>query len=139
MFARAPVLGLCFFVSMNEVQPRPSLGRARLFLLHKGDLLLVHPEVAVVLEQRLRLCVRVVGSHDREGQRLAVALRTASGFGLYTMLPLPLLFGVWHTKERSRRGSSLAQKSCNTIVTVWALQVRGDNKMMIVSCTKALK
>jgi len=59
--------------------------------------------------------------------------------GLYTILPIPILYSVWHTKGGSGGGSYLAQQSCNSTAIVWALQVGGGNKTMTDSCTKALK
>jgi len=46
---------------------------------------------------------------------------------------------VYNMQKGGRGGSYLAQKSCNTIATVWALQVGGGNEMIIVSFTNALK
>ena len=34
-----------------------------------------------------------------------------SRFGLYKILPSPILYGIWHTKEGSEGGSYIAQKS----------------------------
>ena len=31
------------------------------------------------------------------------------GVGLYTILPLPIMYGVWHTKEGSGKGSCIAR------------------------------
>jgi len=54
-----------------------------------------------------------VGRMDRAGTWL--------GFGLYTILLLPILCGVWQTKGRAEGGSSTAQKSCNSIAPVWPM------------------
>jgi len=42
-------------------------------------------------------------------------------------------------KREVERGSYIAQWACNTIATVWALQVGGAKELMIGSFTKALK
>ena len=44
---------------------------------------------------------------------------------LYTILPCTLLYGVWHGKRGVGRGSNIAQECCNSIATVWAMQVGG--------------
>ena len=44
---------------------------------------------------------------------------------LYTILPSPILYGVWHLKEGSGGGSYIAHQLCNSIAIVWAMQVGG--------------
>ena len=39
------------------------------------------------------------------------------GSGLHTILPLPMLYGVWHTQGGSVGGAYIAQLSCNSIAT----------------------
>ena len=58
-----------------------------------------------------------------------------SQFGLYTILQLPILYGVWHTQGRSGGESYIAQYACNSIATVWGLEVGGWNEITIASCT----
>ena len=58
---------------------------------------------------------------------------------LYTTLLCPISYGVWHRNGGSEEGSNIAQWYCNSIATVWAMQVEGGKKRMIDSCTKALK
>jgi len=56
--------------------------------------------------------------------------------GLYTILPFPILYAVWHTPGVSGGGACIAQKSCNSIAMVWALKV-GYNAMLI-TCSQKL-
>ena len=45
-----------------------------------------------------------------------------------TMLLVPILYGVWHTKGGGRRGKAyIAQSPCNSIATVWEMQAGGGN------------
>jgi len=46
-------------------------------------------------------------------------------FGRYTILPLPILYGVWHRIGGGGGGSCIAHSSCNSYVIVWAMQVEG--------------
>jgi len=57
---------------------------------------------------------------------------------LHTRLPLPILYGVWHSKEGSVWGACIAQWSCNSIAIGYALQVGGVNKRMVDSHDEAL-
>jgi len=54
---------------------------------------------------------------------------------LYTILSLPILYGVWPIKGGSGEGSYMAQKSRNSIAVVWVMRIGGGNKGMIDSCT----
>jgi len=59
---------------------------------------------------------------------------------LYTILPLPMLYGVWHTTGGVRGASYIAQQTCNGIIAiVWAMPVGGADTRMNDSCTKASK
>jgi len=52
--------------------------------------------------------------------------------GLYTFLPLPILYGVKHTNGGSGQGRGvLAHTSFNTIATECILQVGGGNAMIM--------
>jgi len=53
--------------------------------------------------------------------------------GFYTILPSPILYGVWHKGG----GRYIAQWSCNRIATGWALQIGGEGG--IDSHNKAFK
>jgi len=58
----------------------------------------------------------------------------------YTILPLPILYGVWvNPRGRGGGGSYSAQKPCNSIAIAWAMQVVGGNTRRMDSCTKASK
>ena len=59
--------------------------------------------------------------------------------GLYTILPSPILYGVWHTKGGLGGGAYIAQWSCNRIAIGSALQVMWGNTRMMDSHNKALK
>jgi len=59
--------------------------------------------------------------------------------GIYTILPMLILYGVWHTKRGVGRASYIAQWRYNGIAIVRAMQVGGANERMIESCTKASK
>jgi len=60
-------------------------------------------------------------------------------FGLYTILPSPMLYGVWHTKGGSVGGAYIAQWACNSIAIGYDLQVGEGNHRMIDSHNEALK
>jgi len=63
------------------------------------------------------------------------AAAAASRLSLYTILSLPILYGVWHNQGGSGGGMSyIAQKSHNSIAIVWVMQMGGGNKGMIDSC-----
>jgi len=70
---------------------------------------------------------------------VVVVVAAWGGGGLYTILPLPILYTVWHTKGGVGRGAYITQGSCNSIAIGYALQVGGNNKRMIGSHNKALK
>jgi len=61
--------------------------------------------------------------------------------GLYTILPLPILYGVWCMAyaRGGSGGSYIAQWSCNSIALLWGMQVGEGNTRMIDSCIKASK
>ena len=40
----------------------------------------------------------------------------------YRILPISILYGVWHTKG-GVGGSYIAQSSCNNVMIVWAMQI----------------
>ena len=50
-------------------------------------------------------CVGLVGGHSWSCPRCVSGV----GLGLYTILLLPILYGIWHTKGRSDGGSYTAQ------------------------------
>jgi len=82
-------------------------------------------------------CVVLLQEHHLlrfRGQPRAKAAK-ATGIGLYTILLLPILYGLWHTKERFLGGVYIAQESCNSIATVWAMQAGRTNERTIDSCT----
>jgi len=59
-----------------------------------------------------------------------------------TVWPLHDMFCMVHGVQKSGwggGGSCIAQSSCNTIATVWAMQMERGKKRMIRSCIKALK
>jgi len=71
------------------------------------------------------------------------ARRTACPAGaeqieLYTILPLPILYGVWHTKEGPGGDRRLRESRAIVSAIVWAMQV-GGNTRRIDLCTKASK
>ena len=59
--------------------------------------------------------------------------------GLYTILVLPILYGVYHTNVRSEGESYTVQLSCTGFAPGWAMQVGGGNERMVDSCTTASK
>jgi len=61
---------------------------------------------SVVFRFRLEARFRHLGLTPRRG---------ASSVGLYTMLTLPILYGVWHKKAVVVGGSYIAHESCNSI------------------------
>jgi len=62
-------------------------------------------------------CAAAAGSKD--------APRPARPLGLYTILPSPILYGVWHKKGGVGGGGYIAQWSCNSAAIVLTMQVRG--------------
>ena len=109
----------------------------------KAKIILAPPEGA--------LCVQVIRlrvSYNRNDETLSRnSLRYLSKanspiavhFGLYTILQLPILYGVWHTQGGSGGESYIAQYACNSIATVWGLDVGGWNEITIASCTNDFK
>jgi len=71
--------------------------------------------------------------------------------GLHRIFLLPILYGVWHDivianivwcmayNREVEGGSCIAHRSCNSIATVWAMQVGGRNASTIDSCANDLK
>jgi len=59
--------------------------------------------------------------------------------GLYTILLLPILYGVKHTNGRSEGESYTVQLSCNSIALGWIVQVGRANERMADSCTTGSK
>jgi len=64
---------------------------------------------------------------------------TMAWVGLYRILPIPIVYGVWRSKGGLGGGSYVAQSSCNSIAMVWAKQIGRGKTRMIRSCMKALK
>jgi len=70
-------------------------------------------------------------SQARVGGRAECGCENVAGgvsVGLSMILPLPILYGVWHTHGGSGGGSYIAYWSCNSIVIVWAMQMEGEVK-----------
>ena len=76
---------------------------------------------------------------DRWVVRDVARVMSVAPVALYTILPLPMWYGVWHTKERSGGGAftlrNIVQQLCNSVVNAGG----GGNYRMIDSCTKAPK
>jgi len=61
------------------------------------------------------------------------------GFDLYTILPSPILYGVWHNKEGSVGGRILRNSRVIVMQQGRLCRWGGGNKRMIDSRNKALK
>jgi len=73
-------------------------------------------------------------THDRSAPFFSAGLLD-SHVSLYTILSLPIWYGVWHIQVGSGGGSYIAQQSRNIIAVVWAMLMGGGNEGMIDSCT----
>jgi len=62
-----------------------------------------------VAQMSLKLCwPRGLGAHR-------ISAKSALGFGVYTVLPLPILYGVWHTKGGSGGGRTLRNRCARAL------------------------
>jgi len=78
---------------------------------------------------------RLYTDHHAAGGVVAVDGDTASPLHL----PLPILYGVLHTKGGSGGASYISPWTCNSIAIVRAMHVGGINKRTNDTCTKASK
>jgi len=71
-----------------------------------------------------------MGQQESRVRIFFVAVRIAhvgSSLGLYKILSLPIMYGVWHIKEGLGGGSYIAQMSCDRNAVVCAMQMGGGN------------
>ena len=80
---------------------------------------------------------RVAGGRLGEGDTFS-----RRRLGIYRLLPIPIVCGVYGIQKVVGGASYIAQTSCNSIAIiaiVWAMKMRRGKKGMMLSCTKALK